>query len=70
MGLAAAAAYVAVVVHATAGVQCPARQLGPCAKVHAMLMTARSGGTQPLLAAPMRAGIASPLVRLAATAPR
>jgi hypothetical protein len=31
------AGYLAFLTHATAGARCPARELGPCARVHAML---------------------------------
>ena len=37
VGLAVVAGYLAFLTHATAGAQCPARELGPCARVHAML---------------------------------
>lgn len=37
VGLAVVAGYLAFLTHATAGAQCPARELGACARVHAML---------------------------------
>jgi hypothetical protein len=37
VGLAIAGGYLGFLTHATAGAQCPARELGPCARVHAML---------------------------------
>ena len=63
VGLALVAGYLGFLTHATAGAQCPARELGPCARVHAMLarrftpepvthpMTARTAGDADALTA-------------------
>ena len=60
VGLAVGAGYLGFLTHATAGAQCPARELGPCARVHAML--ARRFTPEPVtppIAHPMTARTAS-----------
>jgi hypothetical protein len=68
-GLAAAGAYLGLLAQATAGgAQCPASELGPCARVHQLMVRARPPAA-PMAAAPMRgdegpprvAGVAVPL---------
>jgi hypothetical protein len=50
-------AFVAVVVHAATANQCPARELGACAKMHLALMRPPPAASPLVLAAePMRAG--------------
>ena len=59
IGVAAVAGYLAFLTHATAGAQCPARELGPCARVHAMLARRftpdRGQPLPPTVARPMSA---------------
>lgn len=60
LGLAAAAAFVGFLAHTTAATQCPMREIGPCAKAHALIMRTRAPAPPaPImlaLAAPMRGG--------------
>jgi hypothetical protein len=61
-GIAAAAgvaAYLAFVAHAAARNQCPARELGACARVHALMTQAHVPAPPVLAAAPMSAPRAS-----------
>lgn len=53
LGLLALAGYLAFVAHATARTQCPARELGACARVHALLMRGRAPEPMQMVAAPM-----------------
>ena len=46
--------FVALVVHAAAAAQCPAREMGACARVHAMLMQRPAPVTVELATQPMR----------------
>ena len=62
LGLAVAAAYVGVLAYSTATAQCPVRPESGCAKVHALMLTARA--PRPMVATPMRAE--PELVRVAA----
>ena len=54
-GLLLVAGYLGFVVHTTAGTQCPVRELGPCARVHALLLGPRPATTLATIASPMRA---------------
>jgi hypothetical protein len=50
------AGYFGFVAHTTAGTQCPVRELGPCARVHALLLgPPRPAATLPTIVSPMRA---------------
>ena len=49
-----AAGFVALVVHAAAAAQCPAREMGACARVHAMLMQRPAPASVELATQPMR----------------
>ena len=53
-GMILAAGFVALVIHAADASQCPAREMGACARVHAMLMQ-RPPVTVELATQPMRA---------------
>ena len=55
VGAALAAAFVAFVVHVSAANQCPASELGACARLHATFMKARSFPALELVTRPMRA---------------
>jgi hypothetical protein len=55
-GLVVALGFVGIVVHAAAASQCPAREPGACARVHAMLMQRPAlPATIDLATQPMRA---------------
>ena len=50
--------YLGFLTHATAGARCPASELGPCARVHAMLarrFTPEPAPLPPTIARPMSA---------------
>lgn len=49
-----AASFIALVVHVAAASQCPAREPGACARVHAMLMHPPAVGPVVLATRPMR----------------
>ena len=71
VGLAAVAVFGLVLAHSTAALQCPAREPGACAKVHALMTATRARVTEPALAAaPMRAPNDAHGLLLAAAAPR
>jgi hypothetical protein len=55
VGAALAAGFLAIVVCASAANQCPATQLGACARLHLELMRPRSITPVLLVAQPMRA---------------
>lgn len=55
VGAAFAAAFVAFVVHVSAANQCPASELGACARLHAAFMKGRALPALELVARPMRA---------------
>lgn len=55
VGAAFAAGFVVVVVHASAANQCPASELGACARLHLALMRSRAVTPMELVARPMRA---------------
>jgi len=55
VGAALAAGFLAIVVRASAANQCPATQLGACARLHLELMRPRSVTPVLLVAQPMRA---------------
>jgi hypothetical protein len=55
LGVVGVAGYLAFVAHATAHNQCPAREMGACARVHALMMRARPPAPMTIAAAPMRA---------------
>jgi hypothetical protein len=71
-GLLVVAGYLGFVAHTTAGTQCPVRELGPCARVHALLLgPPRPATTLPTIASPMRARDAAALpLRVASAATR
>jgi hypothetical protein len=54
-GMMLAAGFVVLVVHTAAATQCPAREPGACARVHAMLMQRPAVGPFALATEPMRA---------------
>jgi len=61
-GILLVAGYLGFVAHTTAGTQCPMRELGPCARVHALLLgPPRPATTLATIASPMRARDAGPL---------
>jgi hypothetical protein len=71
VALGGAAVYVALLAHTTGAVQCPAREPGACAKIHAQMMATRFRPADPLLAAvPMRAPTGAPPMLLAAVTAR
>jgi hypothetical protein len=60
-GAAGAFAFVAVLAHTTAATQCPVRTVGPCQRVHELVMRPRAVGPIVLAASPMRGGL-TPIV--------
>jgi len=54
VGLALVVGFVGVVVEAAANNQCPASELGACARIHLEMMRPRSGAPTQLVAVPMR----------------
>jgi hypothetical protein len=54
VGSALVAGFVALVVHASAANQCPASQLGACARLHEQFMRPVPAAPLALVAAPMR----------------
>jgi hypothetical protein len=61
LGLAAAAGYVALLAHATAGAgaQCPVRGSGACAQVHALMREARPPAAEPAPVQPVQVALAA-----------
>ena len=55
VGAVLGAAFVAFVVHVSAANQCPASELGACARLHATFMKARALPVLELVTRPMRA---------------
>ena len=54
VGLGLVVGFVGVVVEAAANNQCPASELGACARIHLEMMRPRSGAPTQLVALPMR----------------
>ena len=57
LGATGALAFVAVLAHTTAATQCPVRTVGPCQRVHELVMRPRVVGPVALAASPMRGGL-------------
>ena len=64
-GLLLFAGWIGVLAHTSAATRCPARALGPCAQVHALMLRARPPLALRLAAAPMKSTAQLPL-RIAA----
>lgn len=58
LGVVAVAGYLAFVGHTTLHTQCPAREMGACARVHELVMRARPPAPVAIAAVPMRGGAA------------